>query len=271
MSSLWALQKQEQHWKFAVLCRMVFFSNSNPNSAGQCPRSPCFESWLRSCSRTQTWKRRGGKAQPGGDHVFYSIRIHLRYLTVFNIKAVFNDHIYVVVKYLCLPDGFLCYEIGAYFECCAHLLYPYVYYYVCKIVLIKTNIAHGITSLCTYYSMWERWVLLNNWEVVKRFWRISIRKEGGIWNTVQASRVFLAAGKRLSFFYQSRYSFFNFFFYSQENTLGNESFFSPPLSCELKNELCLLHRRRPSQIFLNFYKKHHPWNFRWNLRSGRSL
>ena len=60
---------------------------------------------------------------------------------------------YVVVKYLCLPDSFLTYEIGAYFECCAHLLYPHVYYYVCKIVLIKTNIAHGITSLCTYYSM----------------------------------------------------------------------------------------------------------------------
>lgn len=172
-----------------------------------------------------------------------------------------------MVKYLCLPDGILCYEIGAYFECCAHLLYPYVYYYVCKIVLIKTNIAHGITSLCTYYSMWERWVLLNNWEVVKHFWRISIRKEGGIWNTVQASRIFLAAGKRL---YQSRCSFFNFFLFPRKNTRKWKLFFSP-LPCELKNELCLLHRRRQSQIFLNFYKKHHPWNFRWNLLSGRSL
>lgn len=129
---------------------------------------------------------------------------------------------YVVVKYLCLPDSFPSYEIGAYFECCAHLLYPHVRYYVCKIVLIKTNIAHGITSLCKYYSMRKCWVFLNKYSVVKHFWRISVRKEGV--SERQASRIFLAAGKRLSFFYQPECSFF-FLFNSQEKTLGNESFF----------------------------------------------
>lgn len=32
------------------------------------------------------------KAQPEGEQVFDSIRIHLSYLTAFSIKAVFNDH-----------------------------------------------------------------------------------------------------------------------------------------------------------------------------------